>query len=112
MDIIDDLLIRFDYNNEYIIPRRVIFVVDRSGSMNKIKWNKTILSLCYALKQLKYEYDKFGILLFDLYVEIVLHLQIVNDKNVTYCIQMLKDKYPNAGTDTNEALLYAINDKN
>ncbi len=42
MDIIDDLLIRFDYNNEYIIPRRVIFVVDRSGSMNKIKWNKTL----------------------------------------------------------------------
>ncbi len=68
--------------------------------MNKIKWNKTILSLCYALKQLKYEYDKFGILLFDHYVENISHLQIANDKNIIHCIQMLKNKYPNGGTDT------------
>ncbi len=53
MDSIDNLVIRFDYNDP---------------SSCKIKWNKTILSLCYALKQLKYVCDKFGVLLFDHFV--------------------------------------------
>ncbi len=52
-----------------LIPRRVVFVIDKSGSMSGTKWIKTKAATIVALKQLRVNYDRGGIIFFDDYVE-------------------------------------------
>ena len=56
---------------DYIIPRRVIFVIDKSGSMQGLKWINTVSTTINALKQLRQGYDRFNVILFDHDIDIL-----------------------------------------
>ena len=53
------------------IPRRVIFVIDKSGSMQGSKWNKTVSATINVLNKLKNGYDRFNIILFSSDIDIL-----------------------------------------
>eukprot|EP01084_Bolivina_argentea_P304117 525151_1 len=52
-----------EIKDNILIPRRVVFVIDRSGSMSGSKWDKTISSTNATLKQLRVGYDRFCVIL-------------------------------------------------
>eukprot|EP01084_Bolivina_argentea_P046617 85840_1 len=102
-----------DINTCTFIPRRVMFVIDRSWSMNGFKWDKTISSTIMAIKQLQKGFDRFGIILFDNNIEILPYKDmrgciLTSDKTVNDSINILKSKTASGSTNINAALLKAI----
>ena len=99
-----------EIKSNILIPRRVIFVIDRSGSMSGSKWNKTISATINALKQLRVNYDRFCIILFDHNIDLVPNDEMVlaDNKNISQTIQYLENKNVGGSTDINKALLSAI----
>jgi len=57
---------RFGFNeeDERVLPRRVVFVLDKSGSMWGI-WKQAQEAIIGAVENLREEFDRFGIVLFD-----------------------------------------------
>eukprot|EP01084_Bolivina_argentea_P107952 192956_1 len=53
------------YEGEAILPRRVVFVLDRSGSMGTTKWEKAVSATKGAIDDLKPGIDRMNIILFD-----------------------------------------------
>jgi len=49
----------------YYIPQRVIFVIDKSGSMGGGKWRRSASATINGLKQLRKGFDRFNVILFD-----------------------------------------------
>lgn len=93
-----------------LIPRRVIFVIDRSGSMASSKWNKTIDSTIITLKQLRVSYDRYCILFFNDSIDLCSKfLLLANNENIFQSIEYLKSMQPLGSTNINDALIKAIN---
>ena len=101
--------------NDILIPRRVIFVIDKSGSMSGGKWDRTITATISALEQLRTGYDKFGIILFNNNYTIFPSQQeqdellySTNDENVNIAIEYIKIQEAGGGTEINRPLSKAI----
>ncbi len=64
-----------------IIPRRVVFIIDKSQSIQGNKWTQTINATITALKQLKYGYDKFCVIVFaaDIHIFPIDKLMLCNE---------------------------------
>eukprot|EP01084_Bolivina_argentea_P026000 48339_1 len=116
-DVISDSIITNEEGNagknKIFIPRRVMFVIDRSKSMKGAKWKKTIASTITAIKQLKKGYDRFAIILFDKYIQVLPYKNITqciiaDDKTISDSISMLQHAEIKGGTNINTALLKAI----
>eukprot|EP01083_Nonionella_stella_P318873 1167688_1 len=58
----------FDKEQQKILPRRVVFVLDKSGSMWPI-WKEAQSAISGAINKLSHELDRFGVVLFDSDVE-------------------------------------------
>eukprot|EP01084_Bolivina_argentea_P046619 85846_1 len=102
-----------DINTCTFIPRRVMFVIDRSWSMNGFKWDKTISSTIMAIKQLQKGFDRFGIILFDDSIELLPYKDIrgcmlADSKSINDSIKALKSANVDGATNINHALLKAI----
>eukprot|EP01084_Bolivina_argentea_P024067 44913_1 len=102
-------------NLRYDIRRRVIFLIDRSGSMNGQKWNKTISATICALKLLRKKYDRFSIILFDKNIEILPYKDkrsnqciLATDESIYDCINILQNKQVNSDTNIQRGLLKGI----
>eukprot|EP01083_Nonionella_stella_P059183 154869_1 len=98
-----------DINDRVLIPRRVVFVIDRSGSMGGHKWRKTIHATITTLKQLRQSYDRYCIILFDSDIELVQdHIIVADEENISKSIQYLQNASVCGSTNINDALLTAI----
>eukprot|EP01083_Nonionella_stella_P032399 88697_1 len=99
-----------DIKENVLIPRRVVFVIDRSGSMSGHKWNKTIAATVCALKRLRHGYDRYCIIHFDSAIESypTSGLLLANADNIDQTITHLKLIQPRGSTDINSALLSGI----
>ena len=95
-----------EIKSNVLIPRRVIFLIDKSGSMSGIKWDKTILSTINALKLLRINYDRFGIIFFNNNNNGL--LITANNKNILNLIQCIKNQKPQNCTSVNDWLLESI----
>eukprot|EP01084_Bolivina_argentea_P001891 3504_1 len=92
-----------------LIPRRVVFVIDKSGSMSGTKWIKTKAATIVALKQLRVNYDRGGIIFFDDYVERALpNLIPATEEKINEAINYVMDQEVGGSTNINSALLDAI----
>eukprot|EP01083_Nonionella_stella_P140367 430318_1 len=91
------------------IPRRVVFVLDRSGSMKGTKWDQTVSSSITALKQLK-SFDRVNVMLFDHDIELlwVSSFAPCVPRTMDSVIRSLQDKEVRGATNINNALLKAI----
>eukprot|EP01083_Nonionella_stella_P067431 178354_1 len=97
-------------NNNVLIPRRVVFVIDQSGSMSGGKWTKAILATTTAINKLRKGYDRYCILFFNSNVTCVPTDGVVlaKDDNLSETISVLQGASAGGGTDINTALLQAI----
>eukprot|EP01083_Nonionella_stella_P234298 824826_1 len=92
------------------IPRRIVFILDKSASMSGLKWINTISATVMGLKQLRVGYDRFGVILFDHDVEVLLDKEMVlaQDDTVSHAIDVLQKKRIGGNTNINKALLKSI----
>eukprot|EP01083_Nonionella_stella_P154258 496805_1 len=94
------------------IPRRVVFVLDKSGSMSGLKWTNTIRATVMGLEQLRVGCDRFGVILFDDEIEMLFDqgngMALARDDTVSHAIDMLQKKDIGGSTDINRALLKSI----
>eukprot|EP01083_Nonionella_stella_P188626 695742_1 len=99
-----------DLKHAMLIARRVVFVIDRSGSMGGVKWLNTISAMTKAIKQLRTGYDRFNVLLFNNDIEIHDRTGCVlaEDNAVSGVIHSLQNTNVGGGTNINDALLKAI----
>eukprot|EP00484_Ammonia_sp_Unknown_P017184 CAMPEP_0197027774 /NCGR_PEP_ID=MMETSP1384-20130603/7651_1 /TAXON_ID=29189 /ORGANISM="Ammonia sp." /LENGTH=928 /DNA_ID=CAMNT_0042456677 /DNA_START=52 /DNA_END=2838 /DNA_ORIENTATION=- len=97
------------HGNKYLIPRRVVFVIDKSGSMAGSRWNKTVSATAMALQQLRVYYDRYGLIFFDDSIKLVTQsVVIANEQNVNESVQALQSENAGGSTNINDALLKAI----
>ncbi|KAK5912935.1 hypothetical protein CesoFtcFv8_002763 [Champsocephalus esox] len=90
------------------VPKNVVFVIDRSGSMSGQKMSQTRDALVAILKDL-HEEDHFALILFD--NQIITwknYLTKATQTNVTEAIAYVKKIRDNGSTDINGAVLRAV----
>ncbi|KAI4826533.1 hypothetical protein KUCAC02_029979 [Chaenocephalus aceratus] len=90
------------------VPKNVVFVIDRSGSMSGKKMSQTRDALVAILKDL-HEEDHFALILFD--NQIITwknYLTKATQTNVTEAIAYVKKIRDNGSTDINGAVLRAV----
>ena len=96
-----------------LIPRRVIFVIDKSASMGGSRWKKTANATIEALKQLRDGYDRFNIILFNNDIDKLFDnenkMVLVNKENINKSIEYIKDVKTGNGTNIDKPLKEAIN---
>merc|ERR1719420_491903 len=56
---------KIDIDASVRVPRRVVFVLDRSGSMSGSKWTKAVSATVTALRQLRAGVDRYAAILFN-----------------------------------------------
>nr|XP_033483127.1 inter-alpha-trypsin inhibitor heavy chain H3-like isoform X1 [Epinephelus lanceolatus] len=87
------------------IPKNVVFVIDRSGSMHGRKIQQTRIALLHILNDLAEE-DHFGLITFD---DSIIHwkreLVRANKKNLDSAKAFARDIRDRGGTDINKAVL-------
>eukprot|EP01084_Bolivina_argentea_P076674 138986_1 len=104
---IDDIK---ENNKNILIPRRVVIVIDRSGSMGGIKWNKTILSTNTTLKQLRIGYDRYCIILCGNKLEYTPTntIKLATNLNIKLAVEYLEKQQATGCELINDALLKAV----
>ena len=91
-----------------VIPKTVLFVVDRSGSMSGEKIKQAKASLAYMIKSLRPK-DTFNIISYSSEVELFREeLEEVTDKSQKEALNFAEDIYSGGGTNINEALTTAL----
>eukprot|EP01083_Nonionella_stella_P110047 321758_1 len=97
-------------NRNILIPRRVVFVIDKSGSMSGGKWTSAISATSTSLHQLRKGYDRYCILFFSRDVTCVPMNGIVlaTEDNISKTISILQTLSASGGTNINTPLLQAI----
>ena len=91
-------------HNNNIVPRRVIFVIDKSGSMGGSKWTRTVSATINGLKQLRNGYDRFNIILFNEMMHMLFDTEMclsskesiengINYMNTSNAVMWRRDKY-------------------
>ena len=110
----------YENNKENIFikstPRRVIFVVDKSGSMyDGNKWNQAINATIGSIKDLDLNNDRMGIILFDSNINKfkgdigTINNYIVNEAELFLLNQGIESNKKGVGsTNINDALLQSI----
>ena len=89
--------------------RRVMFVIDKSGSMEGDKWNKTTQATMLTLNNLKNYYDRFGIILFnDNIVKYSDTIEFASNDSKSKSIEFIKSNKPSLTTNMNDALIKAM----
>eukprot|EP01083_Nonionella_stella_P172591 592801_1 len=93
-----------------MIPRRVVFIIDKSGSMSGIKWTKTLLATVTALKQLRVDHDRYCLVFFDSQIELSsnIGMLLADSSNISQSIQYVEDQSTGGATNINAALLKGI----
>ena len=92
-----------------LIQRRVMFVIDKSGSMAGSKWNKTRSATIIALQQLRINFDRFGVIFFNDSIQLLSDkIMIANQDNINNCIHKLQNENAGGSTNINDALIRAI----
>ena len=93
-----------------IIPRRVIFVIDRSGSMGGSKWIKTVSATINAVKQLRKQFDRFNVILFNEYIDLLFDSGMVlsNEQNIQTTLNYMTSNEANGGTNIDKPLTRAV----
>ena len=91
------------------IPKTVLFVVDRSGSMSGEKIKQAKSSLRLMINQLEQK-DTFNIISYSSEVDLFRsELELVSDDTRTAALNYVEDIYSGGGTNINEALTTALN---
>ncbi|XP_074541033.1 inter-alpha-trypsin inhibitor heavy chain H3-like isoform X2 [Halichoeres trimaculatus] len=91
------------------IPKNVVFVIDRSGSMAGRKIQQTREALAAILKDL-HEEDHFALILFDDEMTTWKNsLTIASKENLSQAIKYIRKLRHNGSTDINGAVLRAVN---
>lgn len=99
---------RVKAKKEKVIPKTVLFVVDRSGSMSGEKIKQAKASLAYMIKSLGPQ-DTFNIISYSSEVELFRpELEEVTDKTRKDALTFAEDIYSGGGTNINEALTTAL----
>merc|ERR1711972_954932 len=99
---------KLDTTKNIYIPRRVVFVIDRSGSMSGSKLRKTIAATVNALKKLRFS-DRFNVILFDDALKMLSEqMMIANEENIKKCIARLQSFGAGGCTNISAALDKAI----
>ena len=86
---------------DIIVPRRVIFVIDKSGSMSGGKWRRAVSATINGLKQLRNGYDRFNVILFDSYNHKLYDyaMEPANEESIEQAIKYMKSMSAEGGTD-------------
>ena len=94
-----------------VIPRRVIFVIDKSGSMAGSKWRRTVSATVKGLQNLNKGYDRFNVILFDSNCHPLFKngVMLANETNVNRAINYVESKRAGFGTVFDTSLKAAIN---
>eukprot|EP01084_Bolivina_argentea_P269187 457428_1 len=101
-----------DVKKSCLIPRRVCFVIDRSGSMSGSKWDCTVKATITALKKLRHGIDRFRIILcgsqLDYIPKHINDMQLVQEKTINVSIEYLSKQYATGCELLNDGLLEGI----
>lgn len=90
------------------IPKTVLFVVDKSGSMSGVKIDQAKASLTYMINKLGPK-DTFNIVSYSTEVELFREeLEVVNDETRKSALAFVDDIYSGGGTNINGALKAAL----
>lgn len=91
-----------------VIPKTVLFVVDRSGSMSGEKIKQAKASLVYMINSLR-KHDTFNVISYSSEVELFRpELELVTDKTRKAALRYVDDIYSGGGTNINAALTTAL----
>ena len=100
----------YTFNDTMIVPRRVIFVIDKSGSMSGGKWRRAVSATINALKLLRQEIDRFNIILFNSSVHKLFDgIMLVNNESIDKAIKYMESNSAGGGTKIDKPLKEAIN---
>eukprot|EP01084_Bolivina_argentea_P006158 11656_1 len=87
----------FSYEDKSVLPRRVVFVLDRSGSMGTTKWESAVNATIGAIENLNVGADKMNIILFDTeFIKYSTSMVKVSDNIITDSINWIKN-YTSSG---------------
>uniref|UniRef100_A0A8C5BPN4 Inter-alpha-trypsin inhibitor heavy chain H3 n=1 Tax=Gadus morhua TaxID=8049 RepID=A0A8C5BPN4_GADMO len=90
------------------IPKNVVFVIDRSGSMRGTKMKQTRVAMESILSDVHPE-DYFGIILFDRSIDLWKEsLTKATEENVDEAIQFVRQINPTGATNINDSVMKAI----
>ncbi len=96
-----------DFDTVYI-PKDIVFVIDKSGSMSGDKIRQAKDALMFIIQQLG-ESDKFTIISFESYLhKFSDELMAVNNANISNALEYVDGLYAGGGTNINEGLLTAL----
>ncbi|XP_059925837.1 inter-alpha-trypsin inhibitor heavy chain H3-like [Gadus macrocephalus] len=90
------------------LPKNVVFVIDRSGSMRGTKMKQTRVAMESILSDVHPE-DYFGIILFDRSIDLWKEsLTKATEENVDEAIQFIRQINPSGATNINDSVMKAI----
>jgi len=97
---------------QIVIPRRIVFVIDKSDSMRGDKWSQMVSCTVYALQRLKENYDRFSLILFDHHCyQFPAHslMLLATSKNIHDAVQYIEEQAePGGATDFGKPLNAAL----
>eukprot|EP01084_Bolivina_argentea_P107552 192305_1 len=97
-----------DNSCNILIPRRVMFVIDISKSMEGSKWTKTSESVVNSIELLRRNIDRFGVIVFNDYSQLLQECVLATDTTCNYAVDKLQNIHVYRETNINGALLKTI----
>jgi Ca-activated chloride channel family protein len=95
-------------NDSKVLPKDIVIVLDRSGSMSGEKLDQAKASLTYVLKNLN-PGDRFNVIVYSDSIDPLFDKLVANDKdNVEKALKMLDKADARGGTNIHDALLEAV----
>ena len=99
---------RVSVPREKILPKQVVFVLDRTGSMAGAKIEQARKSLLYCLNSLHKE-DRFDVITFNELPDVLLpHMEAASEENISKARKFVENIEASGGTNIDEALRAAL----